>query len=121
MPHEAEKLARAAAVLAEAEAEAKRLGVAFHWSLPRPDASGTGCRENIARSLYVAADGSVSPCVYVNVPVDRLDPDRRVFGNVNATDPLEIWESAAFRRFRDGLAGGAPDLPCRTCPKRFMI
>jgi len=120
MPHEGEKLGRAAAVLAEAEAEAQRLGVAFHWSLPRPDASGTGCRENVARSLYVAADGSVSPCVYVNVPVDRLDPDRRVFGNVNATDPLEIWESPAFRRFRGGLAGGDPDLPCRTCPKRFM-
>jgi MoaA/NifB/PqqE/SkfB family radical SAM enzyme len=121
MAHEAEKLARAAAVLAEAEAEAKRLGVGFHWSLPRPDASGTGCRENIARSLYVAADGSVSPCVYVNVPVDRLDPDRRVFGNVNEMEPLEIWESAAFRRFRDGLATGDADLPCRTCPKRFMI
>jgi MoaA/NifB/PqqE/SkfB family radical SAM enzyme len=121
MPHEAEKLARAAAVLAEAEVEAKRLGVDFHWSLPRPDASGTDCRENIARSLYVAADGSVAPCVYVNVPVDRLDPNRRVFGNVNATDPLEIWESPAYRRFRDGLSCGAPDLPCRTCPKRFMI
>jgi MoaA/NifB/PqqE/SkfB family radical SAM enzyme len=121
MPHEAEKLARAAAVLAEAELEAKRLGVAFHWSLPRPGASGTGCRENIARSLYVAADGSVAPCVYVNVPVDRPDPKRRVFGNVNATDPLEIWESAAFRRFRGGMASGDADLPCRTCPKRFMI
>jgi MoaA/NifB/PqqE/SkfB family radical SAM enzyme len=121
MPHEAGKLARAAAVLSEAEAEAKRLGVDFHWSLPRPDASGTGCRENVARSLYVAADGSVAPCVYVNVPVDRLDPKRRVFGNVDETDPLEIWESEAFRRFRDGLAGGDPDLPCRTCPKRFMI
>jgi len=121
MPHEAEKLARAAAVLSEAEAEAKRLGVAFHWSLPRPDASGTGCRENIARSLYVAADGSVAPCVYVNVPVGRDDPSRRVFGNVNETDPLEIWENAAFRRFRDGLASGDADLPCRTCPKRYMF
>jgi MoaA/NifB/PqqE/SkfB family radical SAM enzyme len=120
-PHEAEKLARAAVVLAEAEAEAQRLGVAFHWSLPRPDASGTVCRENIARSLYVAADGSVAPCVYLNVPVDRDDPKRRVFGNVNETDPLEIWESAAFRRFREDLFSGDADLPCRPCPKRFMI
>jgi MoaA/NifB/PqqE/SkfB family radical SAM enzyme len=120
-PHEAEKIARAAAVLSETEAAAKRLGVDFNWSLPRPDASGRGCRENISRSLYVAADGSISPCVYVNLPVDGPDPDRRVFGNVNATDPLEIRESAAFRRFRDGLAGGEPDLPCRACPKRYMI
>jgi len=120
MPHEAEKLDRTAAVLAEASAEAKRLDVDFHWSLPRPDASGKGCRENIARSLYVAADGSVAPCVYLNVPVDRLDPKRRVFGNVNETDPLDIWASAAFRRFRDGLAGGDAGLPCQTCPQRLM-
>lgn len=118
-PHDAGKLARAAAVLAEAEAEAKRLGVDFHWSLPRPDASGTGCRENIARSLYVAADGSVAPCVYVNVPDGRDDPSRRVFGNVNETEPLDIWESAAFRRFREDLASGDAALPCRTCPKRL--
>ncbi|MBI5580839.1 MAG: SPASM domain-containing protein [Deltaproteobacteria bacterium] len=121
MPHEAGKLARAAAVLGEAEAEAKRLGVDFHWSLPRPDASGTRCRENVARSLYVAADGSVAPCVYLNVPIDCLYPDRRVFGNVNETEPLEIWESAAFRSFRDGLPSGDADPACRMCPKRFMI
>ena len=121
MPHEARKLARAATVLAETAAEAKRLGVDFHWSLCRPDASGKECRENIARSLCVAADGAVAPCVYVNVPVNRLDPKRRVFGNVNETDPIEIWESEAFRRFRDGLATGDADLPCRKCPKRFII
>jgi MoaA/NifB/PqqE/SkfB family radical SAM enzyme len=120
MPDEAEKLARAAAVLAEAGAEAKRLGVEFHCSLPRPDASGRACREDIARSLYVAADGSVAPCVYLNVPSDRVDLERRVFGNVNATDPREIWESTAFRRFRDGLAGGVADPACRVCPQRLM-
>jgi MoaA/NifB/PqqE/SkfB family radical SAM enzyme len=120
MPQEGEKLATAAAVLAEAGAEAKRLDVDFHWSLPLPDASGRECRENIARSLYVAADGSVAPCVYADVPVDCRDHERRVFGNVTETDPLDIWESAAFRRFRDGLAGGDADLACRTCPQRFM-
>jgi MoaA/NifB/PqqE/SkfB family radical SAM enzyme len=120
MPVEAEKLARAAAALAEAGAEAKRLDVDFHWSLPGSDASGRECRENVARSLYVAADGSVAPCVYLNVPSDRVDLERRVFGNVNETDPLDIWTSAAFRRFRDGLAGGDADPACRTCPQRFM-
>ncbi|MDO9111694.1 MAG: SPASM domain-containing protein, partial [Desulfatirhabdiaceae bacterium] len=121
MPREAGKIARAEAVLAESGAEAKRLGVDFHWLLPRPDAAGTGCRENITRSFCVAADGSVSPCVFLNVPVDRPDPKRRVFGNVNETGPLEIWASEAFRRFRDSLASGDADLQCRTCPKRFMV
>jgi len=118
-PHEAEKLARAGAVLRETEAEARSLGLGFHWVLPRPDAPGTTCRENIGRSLYVGADGSVSPCVYVNLPAAGVDPKCRIFGNVRERDPLEIWESAEFRRFRERLAGGDPDLPCMTCPKRF--
>ncbi len=119
-PHETEKRARAAALLAEAAAEAKRLGVGFDWSLADPAAPGTGCRENIARSVFVSADGAMSPCVYVNLPVHGPDPRRRVFGNVNAEDPLSIWEGEAFRRFRERLSCGDADPACRGCPKRFM-
>jgi MoaA/NifB/PqqE/SkfB family radical SAM enzyme len=119
-PHDTEKLSRAQAVLAETAAAAHRLGLDFHYELPDPGACGTSCRENISRSLYVSADGSVSPCVYVNVPAAAADPTRRVFGNVHDQDPLAIWESAEFRRFRERLAGGDPDLSCRSCPKRFM-
>ncbi len=119
-PHETEKLARAAAVLAETAAEARRLGLEFHYELPSPGVGGTTCRENIHRSLFIAADGSVSPCVYLNVPADVVDSKRRVFGNVRTQQPLAIWESEGFRRFRDRLACSDPDLSCRTCPKRFM-
>jgi len=119
-PQETDKLARAAAILNETAAEARRLGLGFHYELPSPAACGTGCRENIGRSLYVSADGGISPCVYVNVPADMPDPRHRVFGNVRDQNPLEIWESADFRRFRERLATGNPDLPCQTCPKRFM-
>jgi MoaA/NifB/PqqE/SkfB family radical SAM enzyme len=116
-PHETEKLARASTVLRETDEEARRLGMGFHWALPNPDARGTSCRENIARSLIVAADGSISPCVYVNLPGGGSE--RRIFGNVRDQDPLAIWESEDFRRFRDRLASGEPDLPCLTCVKRF--
>lgn len=119
-PHEAEKIARAEGILTATAAEARRLGLGFHYDLPSPAASGTSCRENISRSLYVAADGSFSPCIYVNLPGDRTDPKRRVFGNVQETNPIDIWESPAFRRFRERLASGDPDLPCQNCPKRFM-
>ncbi len=44
---------------------------------------------------------------------------RRVFGNVRDVDPTVIWEGAGFRHFREHLAAGDPDLPCRSCPKRF--
>jgi radical SAM protein with 4Fe4S-binding SPASM domain len=119
-PQETEKIAQAAAILAETAAEAQRLGLGFHYDLPSPKARGTSCRENIRRSLYVSADGSLSPCIYVNLPTHTSDARRRVFGNVREQDPLEIWESFDFRRFRERLACGEPDLPCRSCPKRFM-
>ena len=119
-PDEAEKIARAAAILTDTAAEARRLDLGFHYELPSPAASGVACRENIGRSLFISADGSVSPCVYLHVPVQAVDPKRRVFGNVRETDPLQIWDSLDFRRFRERLAGGDPDLPCRSCPKRFM-
>lgn len=96
------------------------MDLGFHYELPSAAAPGIACRENILRSLFISANGTVSPCVYVNVPMETEDPKRRVFGNVRETDPIEIWESAGFRRFRERLAGGDPDLPCRSCPKRFM-
>jgi radical SAM protein with 4Fe4S-binding SPASM domain len=119
-PDEAEKIARAAAILADTAAEARRLDLGFHYELPSPAASGAACREKIDRSLFISADGSVSPCVYLNVPVQAVDPKRRVFGNVRETNALQIWDSADFRRFRERLACGDPDLSCRSCPKRFM-
>ncbi len=117
---ETEKRARAATLLAETSAEARRLEVGFDWSLQGLGGPGTGCRENIARSLFISADGQMSPCVYVNLPVHGPDPRRRVFGNVNADDPLAIWGARAYRHFRERLAAGDPDPVCRGCPKRFM-
>ena len=119
-PAETAKLAPAEAILGRTAEHARRLGLDFHYELPDPGAAGTSCRENISRSLYVSADGSVSPCVYVNVPASIADPGRRVFGNVCDQDPMAIWENADFRRFRERLACGDPDLPCRSCPKRYM-
>jgi MoaA/NifB/PqqE/SkfB family radical SAM enzyme len=114
-----EKLATAASILRETASEIRRLGMECHWSLPDPSAPGRSCRENIARSLFVAADGSVSPCVYLNLPAGEADPGRRILGNVLIGDPLEIWQGETFRRFREGLAAGDPDRSCLTCVKRF--
>lgn len=119
-PHEKEKLGKAAAVLGETAAEAQRLGLSFHYELPESESAGTRCRENIDRSLYISADGSVSPCVYLNVPARAADPNRRVFGNVRDEEVLDIWEKEDFRHFREGLACGDPDRPCQACPKRFQ-
>jgi len=118
-PEESEKISRASDILEAVQAEARRLGLGFHWTLPDPGAPGTTCRENIARSLFVGGDGSLSPCVYVNLPISGEDSNRRVFGNAKDQDPVALWEGNDFRRFRERLAGGDPDEPCRTCAKRF--
>lgn len=114
------KLEKAAAILDEAADEARSLGLDFHYALPKPDASGRKCHENIDRSLYVSADGGVSPCVYLNVPAEIAAIPRRVFGNVCAEEPMSIWESDDFRRFRENLVHGQPEQSCRICPKRFI-
>jgi len=119
LPHESRKLTHAAMLLSQTESETKRLGLDFHWSLPRSDSPGTRCRENITRSLFVAADGSVSPCVYLNLPIRQPVNQHRAFGNVRQEDPLSIWESEGFRRFRDRLVKGDPDPACIGCVKRF--
>lgn len=119
LPWEKAKIEKTAALLKATAAEADRLGLEVQCEFPGPAASGNGCRENIDHSLFVSATGGVSPCVFVNFPVVRADARRRVMGNVLEQDPLAIWESVEYRLFRDRLRGGDPDLPCRSCPKRF--
>ena len=127
-PHEAGKLDAARDILERVAEETAKRGRGLYYSLPspRPD-DGCGlfpCRENAARTLYVDAEGRMSPCIYLNLPVDApaSSPEavnRRVFGSAVEEDPLGIWQSGPFRMFRDALQSPLPDIPCRTCPKRF--
>lgn len=118
-PDDEEKIEEAGATLREAAVAAKCLGLGFHYEFPRAATLGNGCRENIGRSLFVSADGGVSPCVYVNIPGDIAGPNRRVFGNIRDRSPFGIWQSDEYRLFRDRLGRGNPDFPCQACPKRF--
>lgn len=127
-PHEADKIAAARAVLSRVAEEAAQGGRSVYYDLPAPRTGAGGgvlpCRENAARTLYVDAEGRMSPCIYLNLPVDPIDPtcreavNRRVFGTVHE-GPLAVWESGPFRAFRAALESPAPDAPCRDCPKRF--
>ena len=90
------------------------------------------CDLNPLRILFVAADGSVTPCVYTSLTgqaeIPRVFGGREIriapvtFGNVNERPLLEIWEGEEYRAFRRrfaerlhhaarfalGTAGGAP-------------
>lgn len=117
-PHDADMIARARPLLEEARADAASRGLFLHYALPT-SRSAAECREHISRSLYMDAEGTISPCIYVNLPTEEDDADRRTFGNVLREDPVRIWHSAPFRAFRDRLASGNPDGACLHCPKRF--
>ena len=104
--------------LLAAAAEAKAMGLSLFYSLPLPEAQAT-CLENPARSLYVDAEGNLAPCIYVNLPTTVEDPLRRVYGSCMTENPFSVWQGPGFSAFRDALASGDPDAPCRNCPKRF--
>jgi len=107
---------------------ASRSGVQVHFRLHAADDRYRDCTEHGARALFVGADGSVSPCVFTQLPSPGNTPDipgtvrhRTVFGNVNDDSLRTIWHQRAYRAFRSDLTHAAPPPPCRVCAKLRMI
>ncbi|WP_158269778.1 radical SAM protein [Desulfonatronum sp. SC1] len=107
---------------------AVNLGVTIHTPSFAPRGKDDPvCAENVQRTLFVSADGEISPCVYANVPVDQAEyarqgqpaPYSRVtFGNVNDELLPVLWRSKPYEQFREGLENNRPAAICRNCPKR---
>jgi MoaA/NifB/PqqE/SkfB family radical SAM enzyme len=123
-----EEFALAASRLMELAEQGRRQGLEIHLPFFPADPAGPLCTENAARALCVAADGSLSPCVFLNLPVGDdlcvtrggLRPYRRVeFGKLNRNRSfLSIWRHPDYRAFRWQWAGGSPRPPaCRDCLK----
>ena len=101
------------AALDEAAATARAAGIAFRpYRLQFREMAV--CDLNPLKILFIASDGSVSPCVYTSLAGPSQIP--RVFegeasatpvvrfGNLNERPLMEIWESAAYREFRGRFA-----------------
>ena len=117
-PHEREKIEAARVVLEEVGAAVRASGRDFYASLPAPEPAPC-CRERAHRTLYADASGEISPCVYLNVPMDAEQPRRTVFGQVNETDPIEIWDIPEYQAFRKAVETADPPAACVSCAKRF--
>lgn len=118
-PTNASLLARARDALEKARERAEEHARFIHYSLPAQTAARHGCRENVAKNVYIDADGYLSPCVYLNVPGDDPPEKRRIFGNVNTADAWELWRAQSFRDFRQScLSPHAPSV-CLDCPKHW--
>jgi len=92
----------------EAEHRAKELKIVFRSSSLETK-EVLVCEEAPLNNVYVSCDGYVSPCVYLNPPIEYIPRNfcgsshiiqRTHFGNVNQTDLLEIWKKEDYRSFR---------------------
>jgi MoaA/NifB/PqqE/SkfB family radical SAM enzyme len=103
------------AVLDEARQRASRRGLGLHIYPIEPKRVGF-CEARPLEALHITWDGFVSPCVYLTLPVQsammtkvhegvsyRVPVTR--LGNVNDAALIDIWNSKAYRRFREPFAG----------------
>jgi radical SAM protein with 4Fe4S-binding SPASM domain len=96
---------------AEARSLADELGVEL--SLPRarradPPAAGLRC-DRPWRGIYVGASGEALPCAMLKTP-QRLN-----LGNMRRSGVVRVWNSEAYREFRERLASSIPPDICRRC------
>ncbi|HJB67184.1 MAG TPA: radical SAM protein [Candidatus Mailhella merdavium] len=117
---DAEKIETARAVLEETRRRVRAQGRDFYFALPGK-APAPQCRENTQRTVYVDADGNMSPCVYLNVPNGENGPKHCIFGNVRERDALDIWHDPAFAGYRARILTEQPPEGCAGCAKRFEM
>jgi MoaA/NifB/PqqE/SkfB family radical SAM enzyme len=112
-----------------------RLSVLWHRTtlgLPSMKGQPTAlCPKNPLENIFIGADGTVSPCVYLNPPLNATIPryvegrimesPRVIMGRLAEHSLDEIWNQPAYRAFRDRfkqrvnayerhMAGITPDL-----------
>ncbi len=118
------------AMLKRIQADGNKRGIAVNYYLGSPDQHYPTCTEMPQYTCFVSSDGSVSPCVFTNLPVDEteyLSNDnlsrygRLVFGNINDEPLAAIWRKPAYRRFRDQFENGSFYAACETCRKIHMM
>lgn len=118
LPSEQEKIDHARQLLNIVDMQAKKMGLEVSFSLPQAKVTDN-CRENIQSTLYVDAQGTISPCIYLNLPINNNDNKRFTLGNVMEQDALNIWNKQEFIDFRSNLAQGKAESICLNCPKRY--
>lgn len=109
-----ENAGRVAHVFAETRALADQLGLALRLPNPPPRAHrpGVAGRERCDwpwRGPYLRYDGQAMPCCIVGTP-DHIN-----FGNMARDGVDEVWNSDAYRAFRQQHFSLSPPDVCRSC------
>ncbi len=92
----------------EAEYRAGEHGIAFR-AYPLGMEEVFICEEDPLANVYISSDGYVSPCVYLNFPIENIPRifcgknyavKRTYFGNIAREDLFDIWNKEEYKEFR---------------------
>lgn len=117
--------------LREAAAAAASLGVRLDSRLVHGGQTRFRCPDTPGSALFIAADGSVSPCPLRNVPIP--DPasyrfhgrdvpfPRDVRGNLHTDSLAAIWNAPAYGDFRFCHDTDTPPAGCADCWRSYWV
>jgi MoaA/NifB/PqqE/SkfB family radical SAM enzyme len=108
--------------------EAAKSDTEVHFHIISPVQNQFSCSENIPRAVVVGSDGSISPCVMKQIPVNGENfsysggqkqlHKNLSFGNIHTDSLNTIWHRKEYRLLdRSFRKEKAPNI-CRNCLKR---
>jgi len=99
-----------------------------HFHLVSPQQNHFSCSENIPKAVVVGSDGSLSPCVMKQIPVQGdnhyfIDGQKRLqqnlsFGNIQQESLRTIRRNKPYRRFIREFCNGSAPVVCQNCLKK---
>lgn len=98
-------------IIEESEEKARELGISI-YNYPLEMKEVPICPENPLENIYISHDGTVSPCVYLNVPLrnntipryfknKQYNIAKLIFGNIKTEQLREIYDKKELLEFRD--------------------
>ncbi|WP_428564037.1 MAG: SPASM domain-containing protein [Solidesulfovibrio sp. DCME] len=119
-----------AAAMAEARRDAAGRGIDLDCKLVHGGARRFRCPDTPGSSLFLAADGAISPCPLRNVPLPDpasyrfhgrdLPFPRDVRGNLHTDALAAVWNAAAYRDFRYAHDTDTAPAGCAGCWRSFL-
>jgi MoaA/NifB/PqqE/SkfB family radical SAM enzyme len=108
--------------------EAANQGADLHFHMVSPVRNNFFCSENIPGSVVVGSDGSLSPCVIKQIPVQGENvyyingqicvQQNLAFGKIQQESLKAIWYRKEYRKFVREFRNGNTPVACQYCLKR---
>jgi MoaA/NifB/PqqE/SkfB family radical SAM enzyme len=110
------------------EACGKRLEIHFH--IVSPAMENFCCSENVDRAVVIGSDGSISPCVFAQIPMTGenyyyFNGQKRIhrnlsYGNIQTASLNKIWHQQGYQQFLRSHRKGFVPGTCSSCYKAFI-